>query len=106
SSADATKAFAIMSCVPRIRSSLRNFPILRLRDPDQAPWPLLGRACDVVQVVRHLADVLQCDGDVVGVGSNDSVEAGDQAARLFQRSPKLAEGFLCRLPLGRGPVTA
>jgi hypothetical protein len=48
-------------------ASFGNFPVFRLLDTHEAPWPLFYRFGEVVQIVGYHPEVLDCVGGVLSI---------------------------------------
>src|SRR5207253_5700475 len=69
----------------QVTSLLGDFPVQRLLDPYQAPWPLLYRLRQITQVVGRHTYVLERIRDVLIVGANNRLQIADQGAGVRQR---------------------
>src|SRR5580698_9913636 len=77
-------------------ASFGNFPVFRLLDTHEAPWPLFYRFREVVQIVGHHPEVLDGVGGVLSVRPYQGLHIGDQSASFRDRFLQLDQVSLSR----------
>src|SRR6266702_1602061 len=85
----------------RLTSLSGDYPILRLLDPYQAPWPLLYRLRQITQVFSRGTHVLERIRDVLMVSANHRLEITDQDACVCKGLAEFIKILLNRLAQSR-----